>query len=326
MAKTKGQKAVERENARLVREKKKQIEQANRMLIPVPKATANSLRIVSFDPTGVFRFADGRWVKCYRIVGTEDISSLGEVIGALHSEVKLTKKLGLSNTQSFLTLTVEDQIYDEVRTNFSEDEATLRGHINLIPLSVDEVMNIISEGRCNFNYASMVRGKKDWKEECFPVIEAENSYFKMGESYGESCFVMQFPEHVNADIIMQLAGFGCEIYLSINLRGIDELDMVDYNRALEKRYNRRLTEESSSFMNQSMQLVFLCDSDDARAIIEKTILTLFSKAGYVISPAIGYQKAAVESALSLGIVNRKYMRNISTEAVNEFLGKEELWL
>lgn len=324
MAKTKGQKAIERENARLVREKKKQIEQVNQMLIPVPKSTAKSLGLVSFDPSGVFRFANGRWVKCFRVNGCDDIAALGEIMSTLYSEVKLVKKLGPGRADCFLTFILEGQIYDEVRTRFIEDEATLKGYLNLANLSVDEVMTVISEGSCNFNYASMVRGKKDWKEECFPKVSEEFDFFKMGDLYGEGCFVMGFGRP-DEDFISRFGDLGCDLYLSINLKGIDEIDRVDYNRALEQRYNRRIAEESKEYMNLSMQLVFLCDSDDARSIIEKTILAMFTSAGYVVCSTFGVQKSMAESILSLGFVDRKYMRNVSIEAVNTLLGKEALW-
>ena len=325
MAKSKGEKAIERENARAMREKKKQIEQANKMLIPVPKATSQSMNLISFDPAGTFRFADGRWVRCYRYV-ENDIRKLIQLSDKFHSEMQITFELDNSENDAVLTLTLQGEIYDEVRTRFMEDEATLRGQINLIPFSVDEIMSRIAGQPGMFHYASMVRGKKDWKEECFPKLEEESSFFQMNGFYGECFFVMQFPGSCSSDLFENLTQLGCPICLSITLKGIDEMDRIDYNRALEQRYSRRLSnEEVDEYVNLSMQLMFTCDSDDARGIIEKTVIQRFSKEGFVLSPSIGVQKLSAESFFSKGLTSRKSMRNVSKSNVEGIFGKEELW-
>ena len=50
MGKNAGERAILREEKRLAKEKKRQIEQANKMLIPVSKKTNQSWGIISFDP------------------------------------------------------------------------------------------------------------------------------------------------------------------------------------------------------------------------------------------------------------------------------------
>lgn len=325
MAKSKGQRAIERENARAIREKKKQIEQANKMLIPVPKATSQSMNLISFDPTGTFRFADGRWVRNYRLVDG-DMKQMLDLIDKLHSEVLMIKELGKKEHEVILTFSLQGEIYDEVRTRFMEDEATLRGLVNLIPLTVDESMSKVAGQPGMFHYASMVRGKKNWKEECYPKIEEESSFFKMNGIYGECLFVMQFPENCSKDLYENLTQLGCPIYLTITMKGIDEMDRIDYNRALEQRYSRRLSsEESDVYLNLSMQLMFLCDSDDARKIIEKTVIQRFSKEGFVLSPSIGAQAQTAESIITNGLTSRKNMRNVNKSIAEEIFGREELW-
>ena len=203
MAKSRGQKAIERENAREIREKKKQIEQANKMLIPAPKATCQSMNLISFDPAGTFRFADGRWVRCYRLVDC-NMKTLVDVADTLHAEILITKELASPQKETVLTLTLQGEIYDEVRTRFMEDEATLRGYLNLTMLSVDEIMSEIAGQPGMFHYASMVRAKKDWKEECFPKVDEESSYYRMNGVHGECIFVMQFPGNCSIDLFGNL--------------------------------------------------------------------------------------------------------------------------
>lgn len=328
MAKTRGQKVIEREKARAEKERKKQIEKANRMLIPVQKPTQISMNLMSFDPIGTFRFADGRWVKCYQVTGTckEIEEGFVDVIEKLHSEIRITKKLAHEVKETYLTLTLQGEIYDEVRTKFIEDEATLKGHLNLVPCNVDEMMKLISEGTCDFSYASMVRGKKNWKTETFPEITESSSAFKTKGLYGEACFIMQFPNTITLEVLSKLKELGCDISLSLDLKGIDSMGRIDYNRALEQKYSRRLDETiAEEYINLSIQLMFLCDSNDAREIIEKTIFALLANEGFVVGSSIGAQKLATESMLSYGLMPRKYMRNVAKKTVSNILGKEELW-
>lgn len=67
MEKRAGNRALSRKKKRLEREKKRRIEQANRMLIPANKKTKQSLGILSFDPKGVFRFKENRWMKVFEL-------------------------------------------------------------------------------------------------------------------------------------------------------------------------------------------------------------------------------------------------------------------
>ena len=70
MGKNAAEKAILHEEKRLAKEKKRQIEQANKMLIPVSKKTNQSLGIISFDPEGTFRLTNNRWLRVFE--ATED--------------------------------------------------------------------------------------------------------------------------------------------------------------------------------------------------------------------------------------------------------------
>lgn len=43
--------------------RRQQNRMANKMLIPAPKKTVQSLKLLNFDPSGTFHFAEDRWIK-----------------------------------------------------------------------------------------------------------------------------------------------------------------------------------------------------------------------------------------------------------------------
>lgn len=45
---------------------------ANKVLIPAPKKTVQSLKLLNFDPSGTFHFVEDRWIKIYEIHGKLD--------------------------------------------------------------------------------------------------------------------------------------------------------------------------------------------------------------------------------------------------------------
>ena len=78
MGKNTGERAILREEKRLAKEKKRQIETANKMLIPVSKKTNQSLGIQSFEPEGTIRLQNNRWLRVFE--ATED--TLCQMVGA----------------------------------------------------------------------------------------------------------------------------------------------------------------------------------------------------------------------------------------------------
>ena len=69
MAKNAGVRAIFKEEKRLEKERKIQVELANKMLIPVSKKTTETLGIISFDPSGVFRLLENRWMRVFKVSG-----------------------------------------------------------------------------------------------------------------------------------------------------------------------------------------------------------------------------------------------------------------
>ena len=111
------------------------------------------------------------------------------------------------------------------------------------------------------------------------------------------------------------------MYMCLDLNSLTTEEQLDFNRALEKRYNRRLpfvTEDD--FLNASLALVILCDSDDARDIIEKTIISLANRYDLLLSPSFYEQKKVTESAISLGLLDSTIMRNVKVDVVEKLIG------
>jgi len=320
MGRTKGEKAVKRAEKRAEMERKKAIQEANKMLIPTPKQTAESLGILSFDPSGAFRLTGNRWMRVYEIrqMQTTESDLFAEMIRELKGRVRITARIGSkSQDKTFLTVMEEGEIYGDVRKDIEKDQEALSKVFLLKPLTVDEtMMEVMGDGRKPFSYASMVRGKKNWKSECFPVFKPEAGSVKVNDSYGESMIIMQYPSNLSINPFRSLCDIGCLMYVSLDLRGISLKQ--SFTQALEQRYNRRISAgKSDEFANASVSIFFSCDSDDARAIIEKTLITMFSNCGFALAPTFGAQEKAAESVIGLGITDYSVMRNVDMDVVSD---------
>ena len=64
----------------------------------------------------------------------------------------------------------------------------------------------------------------------------------------------------------------------------------------------------------------MCDSDDAREIIEKTVIALANNYDIMLSISFHEQRAVTESVLSLGLIDNKIMRNVRAEVVESLVG------
>ena len=317
---TKGERIIKREEKRLEMEHKKAIQEANKMLIPTPKQTQESFGILAFDPSSTFRLSANRWVRVFEIIGSKETESdfFAKMTSELKGRVRITAKLGRSTKSlGIITLMEQGEIYGEVKKDMEMDQQSLSAMFHLKPLTVDETMMVImGEGEKPFSYASMVRGKKDWKEECVPKVIPSLDCFCVKDMYGESLFVKHFPSIYPSNLFSSLNDIGCLMYLSIDFRGIRTKE--SQRQSLEQRYNRRLVlTEGSAFVNASVTISFVCDSDDARKIIEKTLKRLFSREGFDLVICYGAQKEAYESQLTLGLLDYCNMRNVEMDAVHE---------
>ena len=319
---TKGEKIVKRNEKRLEKERKRAIQEANKMLIPTPKQTEASFGILSFDPSSTFRLRENRWVRVFEIIGSKETESdfFAKMISSLKGRARVTAKIGGNLKQKgFISLMEQGEIYSEVRKDMEMDQEALSSIFILRPLTIDEtMMEIMGEGAKPFSYASMVRGKKDWKEECVPKIHPSPDSFYVNDSYGECLFIKQFPSIYPLSLTDSLKNIGCLMYLSIDFRGISVKE--SQRQSLEQRYNRRLfVSTEKEFLNASVTISYICDSDDARQIIEKTLKRMFSREGFDLVTSYGAQKEAFESVVTLGILDYCNMRNVDLAAARDLI-------
>ena len=324
MAKNAGMRAIAKEEKRLEKERKRRIELANKMLIPVGKKTMETLGLISFDPNGVFRFSQNRWIRVFKAEG--NISQLAGIALDLSGRIRIVWHVGEDGGRDtcHLSLIETGEIYEEVRQLMSRDEESIKEAVRLTPLSVDEVMNHISEmfgQSIRFSYASYVRGNKDWKKECFLEVEEEVNKFRVGRCYGEAFSALSYPSIPKDGFADKLKDLGCQMFVCLDLNSLTAQEQMDFSRAIEKRYNRRLpVVAEEDYLNVSYSLVVLCDSDDARDIIEKTIISLANGYDFILSSSFYEQKKVAESVFSLGLLDSKIMRNVKVDVVESLMG------
>ena len=319
-----GEEAIAKEMRRQEKERQKRIALANKMLIPVSKKTRAALHLISFDPNGVFYLEENRWMKIFRLEG--QLSKLLDVLEKLTGRIRITMHMGVEggSVSYHLTLMETGELYEKVRVKMQEDEAMLREKVSLHPLSVDEAMNKIAENfyqEIRFSYASFVRGNKDWKKDVFFEVKEDDTEFLAEGMYGESFQVLAFPLGNATEFIPQLVDLQCPMYVSFDLNSLSQEEHLDYKRAIEKKYHKRLPVLSEeSFINLSLSLVILCDSKDARNIMEETITSIFLSHGIMMTPGFHRQGKIAESVMSFGLMENKIMRNVSQDVVKGLMG------
>ena len=268
--------------------------------------------LLSFDRDGAFRISGSRWAKAYRLSANVDRPDLSGIKSQVRFTVELPEKV------TYLTLTAEAQSYSEAKEQVAKEEDALRRSFLLQPLSADEIL--ARYGR-DFSYAAMIRGKKDWRENCLPEIREELDSFTTGEAeYGEAVFALQYPDQLlESKILETLGNLGCPVYISLETENLPETDQEDFRRVLEDRYNRRAAGNGESLVNLSLQLAFLGDSSEARTIIGQTLLRTAAKEGFVLAPAYGNQRQVLNSIRSLGWIDQPAMRNVGEKLRDQIL-------
>ena len=317
---TQGERAIRQEQRRMEKEKKRRIELANKMLIPVGEKTSQSLGLLSFDPSGVFRLGNNLWLKVFTIDEAKNIAEdvAQKILGTLRMTIYLSES---GKATCHLSLIEEGEIYEEVREKFAADEAWL---LNAKVMTVDDVMGSISANfykDIRFSYASFVRGKKDWKKECFHEIEESQASFKMGRLFGESMMAISYADEIAAIDISDLSALSCPMYISYQLNSLKDEAEIYFKRYLEKHYNRKLLDmRDDSLINQSLSISFFCDSLDAREIVESTLGSYFLNKGILLVPGFGNQRTIAESSLSYGLIGYDLYRNVDIEIAKNMIG------
>lgn len=327
MARSAGVKAIAKEEKRMEKERKRRIELANKMLIPVSKKTMETLGLISFDPNGVFRLTENRWMSVFVVEG--EPKALASIAAKLSGRIRIVwhfREDGGRET-CHLVLMETGEIYEEVRQLMSKDEELLKEAVRMTPLSVDEVMNQIGEKfgqSIRFSYASYVRGNKDWKKECFLEITEEADRILVGRLYGEAFHALSYPFIIKDGVIHRLGNLGCQAYVSLDMNSLTTEEELDFNRAIEKRYNRRLSADAGNeYLNVSLSIVILCDSDDARKIIEKIVISIANGYELMLAPSFHEQRKVAESVISFGLIDKKIMRNVAVDVTDGLMGGGE---
>lgn len=311
------------------KEKRRQIEAANKMLIPAPKKTIKSMGLLSFDPSGTFRFAGGRWLKLYEVTGSIDeaVATAQMLKSRMRISIKYVPEKGDEvSKKAYISLMTSGEIYEDVRLLFKKDEEALQEMIGVRPLAVDEAIEVILSQLGtdrSFSYASFVRARRDLLKEISPVILGQRDHFQIEGTFGMSLFVKEYPIDTKEEAFSMLTKLGCPVFITFDLVSINASDKEDYIRTLERRYARALSAEKiNDFINISCQISFLCDSLDALKIIAKTTGTIFSRAGYVIAPMYSRQEESFLSQISLGLTDLKVLRNKDVDQVADLFRRE----
>ena len=324
MARSAGVKAIAKEEKRMEKERRRRIELANKMLIPVSKKTMETLGLISFDPNGVFRLTENRWMRVFVVEG--EPKALASIAVKLSGRIRIVWHFREDGGRAtcHLVLVETGEIYEEVRQLMSKDEELLKEAVRMTPLSVDEVMNQIGEKfgqSIRFSYASYVRGNKDWKKECFLEITEEADRFLVGRLYGEAFHALSYPSIIKDGFIHRLGNLGCQAFVSLDMNSLTTEEELDFNRAIEKRYNRRLSADAGNeYLNVSLSIIILCDSDDARKIIEKTVISIANGYELMLAPSFHEQRKVAESVISFGLIDKKIMRNVAVDVTDGLMG------
>ena len=114
MATNAGMKAIAKEEKRMEKERKSQVELANKMLIPAGKKTLETLGLISFDPKGVFRLKENRWMSVFLLSG--DFKALAGKSLSLSGRIRIVWHLGEEGGREtcHLILMENGEIYEEV--------------------------------------------------------------------------------------------------------------------------------------------------------------------------------------------------------------------
>lgn len=132
-----GEKAIVKEMRRQEKERRKQLQLANKMLIPVSKKTAMTLEMISFDPSGVFYLNESRWLKIFTLEG--NIEKLVAVLKDLSGRIRITLHMGENGGRAtcHLSLMETGELYEDVRQKMIEDVVIIEKVVSIHPLDID---------------------------------------------------------------------------------------------------------------------------------------------------------------------------------------------
>ena len=325
-----------REQKRLAKAHNAEIAKLNSNLIPVTKNCPAAMDVQFVDPSsGVFKKGNDKWLKVYHLSGIDNISTerrkemLDQLILDLTIRLRFTciydPACNTDNDQrNYLSFVASGSLYLDVKKELDENEAAVSSVLSqygmrIEAMDINAVMQSIQTNfglDANFEYASSIRGKHNWERQCFAPLTDKESSFSFAEQFGTCYFGVQFPSQYLGDILSRFKEMGCPLGFAVDIQPLSAEVISDFNRAMETRYNRKLELSARrNLINCSFLASFLTDSEDARKIVETTLLSIFSNLGFVLAPCIGNEITVMNSILSMGVIDFHAMRNVSADII-----------
>ncbi len=247
--------------------------------------------IISYDPEGILRLTNQRWLKVFEVDG--DVSNLMNIVETLSGRIRMTMHLRArcGGETCHISLMHTGDTYEEVREQMKLDEMKLRKVVSLTPLLADQVMHQMGED---------LQGDEQYK----------------------SCFsILSYPISIREDVMAQIRRLGCACYMACDLQGLTREDKENFTRAMGKSYNQRVLKlGDEQYCNVSFSFLMLCDSEDARQIVEQTMVSWFARQELLLVASYGKQQQVADSILSHGVFDEKTMRNVNIEVIRTMLG------
>ncbi|MCR5338997.1 MAG: hypothetical protein K6E75_10600 [Lachnospiraceae bacterium] len=320
-----------RREREIQRQEKRLIKEANKKLIYAPKKTRRSLGLLYIDPEGVMHFSDGRWLKIYRVKG--NCSNLPDSAGKIRGRCILTHRIKAGAEDIYLTLTQEGNTYELVRRAFAEDEKCLE-EMELKNMDMEETVNTIcgkmypdksiTDDRTPFSFGDFMKKRGDLETVLFPSVTDAYDRCGIGNSFGISMFVMQYPDRCDSSVIRAMKEEGVDdmvISIGINKVSVEERALLIRN--LAERYALPLSDDQvEPFINASMKVAVFGSDEERVGRIGSKAERCFLKSGFMIAPGFGDQKESIYSLLSLGITQQGSFRNMTDKAIKEFFRRE----
>ncbi|MCR5337550.1 MAG: hypothetical protein K6E75_03235 [Lachnospiraceae bacterium] len=329
------------------RDRVRRIKKANKMLIVMPKKTQRSLGLIQYDPSGVFHFLDGRWMKVFQISG--GISHLPDALLLIGARATFTHRMirdadsdvdsdidsdmdadmdADANTY-YLSLFREGETYEPVRKAFSEDEETLKKSLQIRSLTaeetIEEIRKLTTLLEKPFDFPEFMKKRRDLLSETVPKITADYSDFSIKGACGSSYFIMQYPG-VGSEIQRTndfLRDISDVVFITTELCAVSQEQREEQIRYLKTRYLGHADERSiQPYVNTRIRIMMLCHDTESLGYAKANLEEAFYGAGYVISPLFGQQKESAESVLTLGMAQQGSLQNVPIETIREIFAKE----
>lgn len=305
---TKEEKALEK--ARLKDEAR-----LNKSLVAVPKKTVSAMGLLSVEPKGTFRMADGRFVK---VLVVEDVLPLQKTLVSLPCRMRITSRFLDGERDDFVSLISYETTYPAAKKQFDEALSVLSdAGVSYQALTVDDTMTAImriygKDG--DFHFTEAVRKRKDTFRSLAmrEPSDVTDISLSIGDILCGSAYFLMVAEPGFRSPVKKMIDANLSFMTVLDIAPISAKSLVTYKKVMEAHFDRQVSSvDDGNFVNASYYLVTLTESEEARKTMEEVLFSLFPSAGEVISTCVGIQKKVMESAFTLGLYDSTYMRMMS---------------